>query len=50
MSQYPLALSGRFTGRFKWQPNWRWGLWIGLLAIISILKLGEVSEFLYFQF
>ncbi len=50
MSQYPLALSESFSGRLKWKPNWRWGVWIGLLAIISILKLGEVSEFLYFQF
>ena len=50
MSQYPLALSEPLAGRIKWQPNWRWGMWIGLLAIISILKLGAVSEFLYFQF
>ena len=50
MSQYPLALSSPFSGRLKWQPNWRWGVWIGLLAIASILKLGEISEFLYFQF
>jgi alginate O-acetyltransferase complex protein AlgI len=50
MSRYPLALSEPFVGRIKWQPNWRWCVWIGLLAIVSILKLGEVSEFLYFQF
>jgi len=50
MSRYPLALNGPTSGRIKWQPNWRWGAWVGLLGTISILKLSEVSEFLYFQF
>ncbi|MCW8922098.1 MAG: MBOAT family protein [Gammaproteobacteria bacterium] len=37
-------------GKLMWQPNKRWATLIILIAVASILKLGEVSEFLYFQF
>ena len=34
----------------QWRPNRKWGAFIILIAVVSILKLGQVSEFLYFQF
>jgi alginate O-acetyltransferase complex protein AlgI len=34
--------------RFK--PNWRWALFIGVVAFYSLLQMKRVSEFLYFQF
>jgi alginate O-acetyltransferase complex protein AlgI len=33
-----------------WQPNTIWSVLIGFIAVISILHLGNISEFLYFQF
>jgi alginate O-acetyltransferase complex protein AlgI len=33
-----------------WRPSLRWSLAIGILAAISLLKLNDVTEFLYFQF
>jgi hypothetical protein len=35
---------------FSWQPGWRWALVLGILAALSLLNLGKLSEFLYFQF
>lgn len=34
----------------QWKPTTAWLLMVILVAMISILKLGQVSEFLYFQF
>ncbi|TNF35633.1 MAG: MBOAT family protein [Gammaproteobacteria bacterium] len=38
------------TSRIVFKPNLAWLLFIYLLAVVSILNLGGVSEFLYFQF
>ena len=35
---------------FTWRPNTAWGIIVSLMAVISILQLGSISEFLYFQF
>ena len=44
------ALNIREASRLQWRPNKRWLVVVLLMAVISILKLGQVSEFLYFQF
>ena len=36
--------------KLLWKPNYRWLAITALILVISILKLSEVSEFLYFQF
>jgi len=36
--------------RMTWQPNRRWALCTAALALVSIIRLREVSEFIYFQF
>lgn len=33
-----------------WKPNKKWLAFVTIIAVVSILKLGQVSEFLYFQF
>ena len=50
MARYPAALEPPEPSRLGWQPDLKWGMLIGLFALIAILKLGELSEFLYFQF
>ena len=35
---------------FRWRPNKRWAFFVCLLFASSILDLGKVSEFLYFNF
>ena len=35
---------------FTWHPNTAWSFVISLIAVLSILHLGSISEFLYFQF
>jgi D-alanyl-lipoteichoic acid acyltransferase DltB (MBOAT superfamily) len=44
------TLNVRDGSRLRWRPNKRWLVVVLLMAVISILKLGQVSEFLYFQF
>ncbi len=50
MTRDPLPWVMRGPRALFWQPNWRWGIGIGLLFAISILNLNRVSEFLYYQF
>jgi alginate O-acetyltransferase complex protein AlgI len=38
------------SGKFQWRPSPGWLVVIFLMGLISILKLSEMSEFLYFQF
>ncbi|MEO5367236.1 MAG: MBOAT family protein [Magnetococcus sp. WYHC-3] len=33
-----------------WRPNLLWGVGLSILAFLSILRMNEVNEFLYFQF
>lgn len=45
-----LATEKQMLLRLAWKPNHIWLGVTALILIISILKLSEVSEFLYFQF
>jgi D-alanyl-lipoteichoic acid acyltransferase DltB (MBOAT superfamily) len=36
--------------RLSWRPDFKWATAITVIAVVSLLKLGQVSEFLYFQF
>lgn len=36
--------------KFHWSPNARWGLAMAIMALVSLMNLTQVSEFLYFQF
>jgi hypothetical protein len=50
---YPSPLDGgtvRLFRRLHWRPNLPWGIVLGVIAAISLLKLNDVSEFIYFQF
>lgn len=44
-----LLVEGRAT-RLQWYSDRRWLMIIALMALVSILNLNNVSEFLYFQF
>ena len=37
-------------GRFAWRPSLPHAFFLAVLAIASLLRLKEVSEFLYFQY
>lgn len=36
--------------KVSWEPSTVWSIMISLMAVLSILHLGSISEFLYFQF
>ncbi len=36
--------------RLAWTPNFRWAAAIAIIAVVSLLSMNRVSEFLYFQF
>jgi alginate O-acetyltransferase complex protein AlgI len=36
--------------RWAWSPSARWAIWIGLMAVASLLSLNRPAAFLYFQF
>jgi len=40
----------KFWQRYLWQPNATWAVAAAGLAIVSILGMSRISEFLYFQF
>ncbi|GMR15826.1 MAG: MBOAT family protein [Gammaproteobacteria bacterium] len=48
--RYPAIIDSLQPGSIQWRPNKKWNLFIILISVVSILKLGQVSEFLYFQF
>lgn len=48
--KHPAILNSLEPSIIKWSPSKKWMIIITFLAVISILKLGQVSEFLYFQF
>jgi hypothetical protein len=50
MSKNPAVLNPPVASKLVWQANWRWALWLGIVGGFAILKLGQFSEFLYFQF
>ncbi|MEN9580477.1 MAG: hypothetical protein RJA70_3486 [Pseudomonadota bacterium] len=34
----------------RWRPTWRWAVVMAVAAFIGIMKLDQVSEFIYYQF
>jgi alginate O-acetyltransferase complex protein AlgI len=50
MKRYQVAINPPAASTLAWAPDLRWGLLIGFMALLSILSLGHMSEFLYFQF
>jgi hypothetical protein len=50
MNRYPVAINPPAASTLVWAPDLRWGLLIGFMALLSILRLGQMTEFLYFQF
>ena len=50
MSRYQVVINPPSESRLYWSPDLKWGLAVGVMALIAILKLGQLSEFLYFQF
>jgi alginate O-acetyltransferase complex protein AlgI len=50
MSRYRAVINPPSESRLYWCPDLKWGLAVGVMALIAVLKLGQLSEFLYFQF
>ena len=50
MNRYQVAINPPSASTLAWAPDLRWGLLVGFMALLSILRLGHMSEFLYFQF
>lgn len=46
----PAVINPPDPSNISWRPEKKWMIIIMLAAVTSILKLGQVSEFLYFQF
>ncbi len=44
------SIESRLVQYIQWNPSYLWALFVSLIAIISILEMVKVSEFLYFQF
>ena len=40
----------RFGVWLTWVPSRRWAMFLGVLAVASLLSLNRPNEFLYFQF
>ena len=36
--------------RLRWRPDWRWAVCLSLMLLIAILRIRELSPFIYFQF
>jgi D-alanyl-lipoteichoic acid acyltransferase DltB (MBOAT superfamily) len=48
--KYEICPGRHLASRIKWQPTAGWAVAIGLVAVLGILALTSISEFLYFQF
>jgi hypothetical protein len=44
------SMRGGPLSRLTWTPSRRWAMFLGALAIASLLSLSRPNEFLYFQF
>jgi D-alanyl-lipoteichoic acid acyltransferase DltB (MBOAT superfamily) len=42
--------AGRWQVAIAWRPSARWCTALGLVLLVSLLNLSELSEFIYFQF
>ena len=41
---------GASKPRLRWRPDWRWAVGLSLMMLIAILRIRELSPFIYFQF
>ncbi|WP_372742382.1 MBOAT family protein [Neptunomonas sp.] len=39
-----------FFRKLTWQPTLRWASYLSILLVIGVMTLGQISDFLYFQF
>jgi D-alanyl-lipoteichoic acid acyltransferase DltB (MBOAT superfamily) len=49
-SQQIVGLVKTVPSRVSWQPSLTWALGVGAIAFVCVLRLGEPSRFLYYQF
>jgi D-alanyl-lipoteichoic acid acyltransferase DltB (MBOAT superfamily) len=50
LGRYEPALDTHSTGKLQWQPKLAWLIIISVMLIYTLIEMGKVSEFLYFQF
>jgi D-alanyl-lipoteichoic acid acyltransferase DltB (MBOAT superfamily) len=36
--------------RLRWKPDWRWAVCLSLMLLVAVLRIRELSPFIYFQF
>jgi hypothetical protein len=46
----PALTQADSLARVLWEPSFRWAALTGLVLAVSLLRMGRVTEFLYFQF
>lgn len=46
----PALTQAGSQSRIRWRPNRRWGFVLGIALFYTLTEMGQVSEFLYFQF
>ena len=47
--EQPVA-PGWAGSRLRWTPDWRWAVGVSLLLLAAMLRMRELSPFIYFQF
>jgi alginate O-acetyltransferase complex protein AlgI len=47
---YPATVPAETSWRFKWQPNWVYAASFAIGFFICVVKLNDISPFIYFQF
>lgn len=50
LETYPNEVKNYFCKRCLWQPIKRWAFILCIMGLMAILSLGQVSEFIYYQF
>ncbi|MGP9801190.1 MBOAT family O-acyltransferase [Rheinheimera sp. NSM] len=44
------GVAGTTNSKLQWRPGVRWALLLGAMLVLSLSTLGQISEFLYFNF
>ena len=47
---YPASVTNEARRWYNWQPNLAWAVLVAVLFTVSVLKLNDLSHFIYFQF
>jgi alginate O-acetyltransferase complex protein AlgI len=42
--------NGASKPRLRWRPSWSWAMGLSLMLLVAILRIRELSPFIYFQF